>query len=179
VRSTSPPPRRVDGYIRVRRVGKRRGPRFISPNVQREAIEAWAARQGFELLQIFEEFDASGGRADRPLLDAAIERIEARASSALVVWRVDRFGRSLSDGLRIVEHVRDIGGGFYSVQDGLDIETDAGRLALQILLSVAEYQLDVSRANWATARERDPPRRAHLRLRPGRLLQDAQRPAAS
>jgi DNA invertase Pin-like site-specific DNA recombinase len=144
----------VDGYVRVSRVGKRRGPSFISPTVQREAIEDWTARQGYRLLEVFEELDQSGARADRPLLEEAIRRVEVGASSALVVWRVDRFGRSLGDGVRTIERIRSVGGGFYSVQDGLDISTDAGRLVLRILLSVAEYQLDGVRAGWEAARER-------------------------
>jgi hypothetical protein len=78
----------VDGYVRVSRVGKRRGPSFISPTVQREAIDDWTARQGFRLLEVFEELDESGARADRPLLKEAIRRVEVGASSALVVWRV-------------------------------------------------------------------------------------------
>src|SRR5688572_2403673 len=148
---------RVDGYVRVSRVGKRRGPRFISPSVQREAIEQWAARQGFQLLEVFEELDESGARADRPLLEQAIRRIEAGASAGMAVWRVDRFGRSLSDGVQTIERIeriRAVGGRFHSVQDGLDISTDAGRLVLRILLSVAEYQLDGMRAGWDAARER-------------------------
>jgi DNA invertase Pin-like site-specific DNA recombinase len=145
---------RVDGYVRVSRVGKRRGPSFISPSVQREAIEEWAARHGFELAEVFEELDESGARSDRPLLELAIRRLEHRATSALVVWRVDRFGRSLDDGVRLIKRIRAVGGGFYSVQDGLDISTDAGRLALRILLSVAEFRLDGIREGWDTARQR-------------------------
>lgn len=144
---------RVDGYVRVSTVRKRRGARFISPTVQREAIQEWVRRQGFTLSDVLEELDESGARADRPLLQRAIERIEAGASDGLVVWRVDRFGRSLSDGLHIIERIRAAGGGFYSVHDGLDVDTEAGRLALRILLSVAEFQLEGIRAGWDAARE--------------------------
>lgn len=144
----------VDGYVRVSHVGKRRGPSFISPTVQREAIEDWASRNGCQLIQVYEELDESGARADRPLLEQAVQRIEEGVSSALVVWRVDRFGRSLADGVRTIERIRAAGGGFYSVQDGLDIGTDAGRLVLRILLSVAEYQLDGMRASWDASCER-------------------------
>ena len=158
----------VDGYVRVSRVGKRKGPSFISPTVQRDAIEEWAARQGFRLLEVFEELDESGARADRPLLEQAIRRIEVGATSALVVWRVDRFGRSLSDGVKTIDRIQSVGGGFYSVQDGLDISTDGGRLVLRILLSVAEYQLDGVRAGWDAARERAIRRGVHL-SRPCRL----------
>ena len=51
----------VDGYVRVSRVGGRRGERFISPAVQRELIESWAATRGARVLEVFEELDESGG----------------------------------------------------------------------------------------------------------------------
>jgi len=141
----------VDGYVRVSQVGYRRGERFISPVVQREQIEAWAAARDVDLLEIFEELDESGGRADRPLLEAAIRRIEAGVSHGLAVWKVDRFGRSLIDGLLVIERIRDAGGHFFSVQDGLDASTDTGRLVLRIMLSMAELELDRIRAGFAIA----------------------------
>ncbi len=155
------PRRRVDAYIRVSRVGKRRGPTFLSPAIQRDAIEAWAAAKGLEILEVFEELDASGSRGDRPLLQRAISRIEIGVSDALVVWRVDRFGRSWADGVKHVERIRSVGGGFYSVGDGLDIDSAAGRLALGVLLSAAEYQLDNIRAGWEEATERAVRRGVH------------------
>jgi DNA invertase Pin-like site-specific DNA recombinase len=74
----------------------RRGPRFISPAIQREGIEAWAAARHARLLDVFCKLDESGGRADRPLLERAIEQIETGASQGLVVWKVDRFSRSVT-----------------------------------------------------------------------------------
>ena len=159
---TASPKLRVDGYIRVSRVGKRRGPRFISPVVQRDAIEGWAARQGASLLEIFEEMDESGARRDRPLLERAVRRIESGGSAGLVVWRVDRFGRSLIDGLHCIDRVRHAGGTFYSVQEGLDSSTDAGRLVLRILLSVAEFRLDGIREGWEESRKRAIRRGLHM-----------------
>jgi hypothetical protein len=50
----------VDGYVRGSRVGLRRGERFISPGVQREQIESWAAMRGVRLLGVIEELDAPG-----------------------------------------------------------------------------------------------------------------------
>jgi DNA invertase Pin-like site-specific DNA recombinase len=60
--------------------------------VQREAIVEWAQRHEVELGRIFEELDAPGRGAPRPLLATALARVEAGASRGLVVWKVDRFG---------------------------------------------------------------------------------------
>ena len=142
----------VDGYIRVSDTAGRHGERFISPVEQREAIERWAVQRGFHLMEVYEELDDSGARADRPLLERAVTRIEAGVSNGLVVTHVDRFGRSLLDGLQAIERIRARNGEFYAVADGLDTSTDAGRLVCQILLSTAEYQLARVRAGWDTSR---------------------------
>jgi DNA invertase Pin-like site-specific DNA recombinase len=142
----------LDGYVRVSKVGGRDGERFISPAVQREQIEAWASSRGHRLGQVFIELDESGARADRPLLTAAVARIEAGISDGLVVSKINRFGRSLLDGLLAIERVRVAGGTFFSVQDDMSTATDTGRLVLRIMLSMAEWELDHVRAGWEIAR---------------------------
>ena len=152
----------IDGYIRVSRVGKRRGERFISPRVQREQIETWATGTHKRLLWVFEELDESGVRADRPLLHEALERIETGVSRGLAVSRVNRVGRSLIDGLMQVDRVRAAGGELYSVLDGLDTSTSAGRLVLRIMLSMAEMEIDRIRDDWDAAHERAIKRGAYI-----------------
>ena len=142
----------VDGYVRVSRVGGRRGERFISPSVQRELIESWATTHGARVLEVFEELDESGGRADRRLLEKALRRVESGISQGIVVSKVNRFGRSLLSGLAAIERVKAAGGRFVSVQDGLDTSTDSGRLVLHILLSLAEWESDRISAEWEQAR---------------------------
>ena len=144
----------VDGYVRVSQVAGRSGESFISPLVQREQIQAWCVARGFALGEVFEELDESGARADRPLLEQAVGRVEAGESGGIVVAKIDRFGRSLANGLAAIERVTRAGGVFASVQDGLDLSTDTGRLVLRIMLSMGEWELDRVRATWNTAREK-------------------------
>src|SRR3954447_2740417 len=110
-----------DGYVRVSQVAGRFGDSFISPIVQRDQIEGWALSRGETIGEIFEELDESGARSDRPLLMKAIKRIETGESRGLVVAKLDRFGRSLRDGLAAIQRIRDADGVFVSVQDGLDL----------------------------------------------------------
>jgi len=102
----------VDAYVRVSQVGGRSGERFISPSLQREQIEHWVRARGYVLGEIFEELDASGGRGDRPLLEEAIARIERGDSQGIVVAKIDRFGRSLANGLAAIERITGAGGVF-------------------------------------------------------------------
>lgn len=142
----------VDGYVRVSQVRGRAGDSFISPIVQRQQIEAWAALNGNGVGVIFEELDRSGTSWDRPLLAEAIDRLERGLSDGIVVAKLDRFGRSLIESLQAIERIRCAGGTFAAVQDGLDLTTETGRLALRIMLSTAEWQLDRIREQWHTAR---------------------------
>lgn len=103
--------------MRVSDVRGRGGPSFISPTVQRERIEAWCGLYGARPGEVFEELDESGGRADRPLLLEAIERVELGLSDGIVVARLDRLGRSLTDALGHIERIHLAGGTFVSVQD--------------------------------------------------------------
>jgi site-specific DNA recombinase len=144
----------VDGYVRVSQVGGRRGERFISATVQRERIEAWVTLHGAWLGEVFEELDESGGRRDRPLLLRAIRRVETGESRGIVVAKLDRFGRSLIDGLGAIERITAAGGTLVSVEDGFDLGTDTGRLVYRIMLSMAEWELDRVRANWLAARQK-------------------------
>jgi DNA invertase Pin-like site-specific DNA recombinase len=152
----------IDGYIRVSQVRGRSGASFISPAVQRERIESWARLQGAVLGEVFEELDESGARKDRPLLIEALRRVESGESQGLVVARLDRFGRSLTDSLAAIERIQAAGGTFASVGDGLDLSTDTGKLVLRIMLSMAEWELDRIRSQWDVARERAVARGVHL-----------------
>ena len=144
----------MDGYVRVSRVGRRRGERFISPSEQGDTIEGWARAHGVEVLEVFREFDESGGRDDRPLLEKAVERVESGISQGVVVSEADRFGRSLLSGLAAIQRIKVAGGRFVAVKNGLDTSTDTGRLVLRILLSMAEWDSDRIREKWEAARTR-------------------------
>src|SRR5919106_1079542 len=170
----------VDGYIRVSQVNDRQGERFISPSVQRERIEGWARLHRATVGEVFEELDESGARADRPLLERALARVELGESGGIVVSRLDRFGRSLLDGLAAIDRITRAGGTFVAVEDGLDLSTDTGKLVLRLLLSLGEWELDRVRTTWRTAQERAIGRGVHIGPAPigyrrrddGRLVPD-------
>src|SRR3954453_18263297 len=103
------PTRVLDGYIRVSRVGGREGERFISPGVQREQIENWIHTRRASVGEVFEELDESGARGNRPRLGEAIERVERGETAGLVVARLDRFGRSIVDGLKAIQRIQQAG----------------------------------------------------------------------
>jgi site-specific DNA recombinase len=142
--------KRLDGYIRVSRRGGRTDDRFLSPQIQREKIEAWAANQDVEIADWWEEIDQSGGTLDRPKLRLALERCRTNESDGIVVADRSRFARTLLAGLQVIQELEDLGKTF-AAADGFDSSTPEGRLAVHIMLSFADFELQRIRENWRRA----------------------------
>lgn len=99
---------------------------------------------------------ASGTREDRPELARALEYV--REGDVLVVWRLDRLGRSLRHLLDVVHGLGDAGVQFRSLSDGIDTTTSAGRLLFTIVGAIGEFErnmiIERTNAGLAAARAR-------------------------
>lgn len=153
---------RLDGYVRVSRVGGREGEGYISPDVQREAIERYAGEMGGEVVAWQTDEDYSGGNTERPGFQAALERLEAGETDGVVVMRIDRFARSTADGSRIVREIVGRGQIFASCHERIDPKTPEGGFMLRSFLSNAELFLDQIKASWETSKARAIARGAHI-----------------
>jgi hypothetical protein len=96
------------------------------------------------------------------MLLGALHRVESGESDGIVVARLDRFGRSLTDSLAAIDRIQRAGGTFISVQDGLDLSTPTGTLVVRIMFSMAEWELDRIRSNWQIARFKAIERGVHV-----------------
>ena len=137
------PQRRAIGIIRVSQVGGREGERFVSPDEQRERIEAACERDGLALVAMHEELDVSGGRtlADRPGLSAAVAAIEAGHADVIAAAYFDRLFRSLGTQAEVIERVERAGGQVLAVDVGQVSNGSAGQwLSGTMLGAVTEYQ---------------------------------------
>ena len=140
---------RVDGYVRVSRRNGRKGPSFISPDVQRDAIKAWAKAHGARV-RWHEEIDRSGREGkSRPVFDEVMARIAAGKSDGVVVWKLSRFGRSLIESATRIRAIEAAGSAVYSATEG-----DQSKLTRNILLAVAEDESDRIQTGWAEAQSR-------------------------
>jgi len=113
------------GYARV---SKTEG-QDLTP--QLDALDAAGCRR------IYEE-KASGGRWDRPELKRLLDHLNR--GDVLVVWKLDRLSRSLKDLLLILERLEAIGAGFRSLTEAIDTTGPAGRMMMQMLGAVAEFE---------------------------------------
>jgi site-specific DNA recombinase len=131
---------RALGIVRVSRTN---GDGAVSPSEQRERIEAACARDGLELVDVFDELDVSGGAAleKRPGLSRAVRMVEAGEADTIVVAYFDRLVRSLAVQAEIVSRVEQAGGGILAVDVGqVTNGSSAQWLSGNVLGLVAEYQ---------------------------------------
>ena len=155
----------IDGYIRVSRVGGRAGESFISPTAQREKITKFADLHGHRVTRWHEDLDQPGSKAARPGFQAAVARVEAGETDGIVVAKLDRFARSVADAAVAIRRLRDAGGQLLSVEDNFDSSTPMGRFAVNMLLSLAELELERIRDSWLTAQEHAVRRGVHVASR--------------
>lgn len=117
--------------------------RSASVEEQRQAIEAYCEREGWELVATHEEQDVSGGRplAKRPGLLAAVEAVEASHADVVLVAYFDRLVRSLAVQAEVVERVERAGGRIATLDAGeVSTRTAASWLSAQFLGAMSEYQ---------------------------------------
>lgn len=107
-----------------------------NPDLQRDALAAAGCGRVFE-------DEASGSRADRPGLAQALDY--ARDGDVLVVWKLDRLGRSLSHLIATVAALQDKGVGFRSITEAIDTTTPGGRLVFHLFGALGEFERDLIR----------------------------------
>ncbi|WP_457938432.1 recombinase family protein [Mesorhizobium sp. 10J20-29] len=121
---------------------------FNSLDAQREACAAFIASQvglGWKLVaDHYDDPGFSGGSMERPALHRLLRDIRDRKVDVVVVYKIDRLTRSLTDFSRIVEVFDKAGASFVSVTQQFNTTTSMGRLTLNVLLSFAQFEREVT-----------------------------------
>ena len=119
---------------------------------QRDIIQQYAKSRGYEL-EFFEDRAKSGKNTQRPEFERMLKSLDKKPQ-AIIVSKIDRFARSLSDLLKTLEYLDQNGIGFVSVNDsGIDTTTPNGRLLLQILGAFAEFERNMINSRTRAGRE--------------------------
>jgi len=121
---------------------------FNSLDAQREACAAYILSQRHEgwsaLSDRYEDGGFSGGNMNRPGLIQLLADVKAGKVDVIVVYKVDRLTRSLADFAKMVEVLDGAGASFVSVTQALNTTTSMGRLTLNVLLSFAQFEREVT-----------------------------------
>src|SRR5665213_214485 len=121
---------------------------FNALHAQREACEAFIRSQrgeGWRLVEAaYDDGGISGGTMDRPALQQLLANIRAGQVDTVVVYKVDRLTRSLTDFVKMVEVFAAHGVSFVAVTQQFNTTTSMGRLTLNVLLSFAQFEREVT-----------------------------------
>src|SRR5438128_10627872 len=121
---------------------------FNSLHAQRESCDAYIKRQRHEgwtsLPSLYDDGGYSGGSTERPALKRLLADIQSHLIDVVVVYKVDRLTRSLTDFAKIVEIFDAAGVSFVSVTQQFNTTTSMGRLTLNVLLSFAQFEREVT-----------------------------------
>jgi site-specific DNA recombinase len=121
---------------------------FNSLDNQREASEAYVksqAHEGWKLIRTrYDDGGYSGGSMERPALQKLLDDVRARRIDVVVVYKVDRLTRSLADFAKLVELFDAHQVSFVSVTQAFNTTTSMGRLTLNVLLSFAQFEREVT-----------------------------------
>jgi DNA invertase Pin-like site-specific DNA recombinase len=136
-------------YTRVSTAGKTKAATdtatFVqNPEVQEQPLRDLVTQRGWHLYRVYSD-RASGAKERRPGLDALLADARRGLFNAVIVWRFDRFARSVKQLVLALEEFRTLGIDFISHQEALDTSTPMGRAMFTIIAAMAELERSIIR----------------------------------
>ncbi len=110
------------------------------PEMQLAELREFAARRGWEIISEYVDEGVSGSKESRPALNRLMTDAHRRRFDAVLVWKIDRFGRSLKHLVNALADLDAYGVAFISLRDNLDLTTPTGRLMFQVVGAMAEFE---------------------------------------
>lgn len=110
------------------------------PTLQTSELREYCERRGWSVAGEYVDIGISGSKEKRPELDRLIVDASRRRFDKILVWKLDRFGRSLRHLVNSLAELETLGVDFVSLRDNLDLSTPSGRLMFQIIGAMAEFE---------------------------------------
>ena len=124
-------------YARVSRQDQKTLP------MQIQTLRKYAKSRGWRV--VMEDRDTASGASDRPRRDEILRAARQREIDAVLVWKLDRWGRSLIDLMATLRELTELGVGFVSITEALDLTTTTGRAMSGMLAIFADYEREILR----------------------------------
>ena len=113
-----------------------------STDLQRREIDRFLEQRGWGVAHYYED-KASGTNSNRPQLKLMMNDIRSGHGKMVVVWRLDRFARSLKDLITMLQELSERNVAFISIKDNIDLTTSTGRLMVHLLGAFAQFEADL------------------------------------
>lgn len=111
--------------------------------MQLKAMRVYAKKRGWKITREVQEIGS--GAKTRPKREDLLKEARRRHLDAIIVWRLDRWGRSVSDLIGSIRELTDTGVGFVSLTEAFDLTTPAGKALSGMLAVFAEFERDILR----------------------------------
>lgn len=126
---------RVALYSRVSTTGKGQ-----DCEVQTRELREFATRRGWTITEEYSDAGVSGAKERRPALDTMMQAARHRKFDAILIWKLDRIGRSLRHLVNLLAELEAVGCTLCSFSDNLDLSTPQGRLMFGVIAAMAEFE---------------------------------------
>ena len=110
------------------------------PEMQLRELREYAQRRELQIVEEYIDSGISGSKDSRPALNRLMVDVHSRKFDAVLVWKIDRWGRSLKHLVTSLAELDAYGVAFISLRDNLDLSTPSGRLMMQLLGAMAEFE---------------------------------------
>src|SRR5664280_1034333 len=115
------------------------------PEMQLAELREYAGRRGWQIVEEFTDQGVSGCKESRPSLNRLMSDACRRRFDAVLVWKIDRFGRSLKHLVTALADLDAYGVAFISLRDNLDLSIPTGRLMFAVIGAMAEFELSLTK----------------------------------
>ncbi len=108
-------------------------------------LRAYTTARGWKVFKEYLDIGVSGSKEQRPAFNQLMEDARKRRIDIILVWRLDRFGRSLKHLVNCLDELKTLGVGFVSYKESLDFTTPTGRLMFHLLGAFSEFEKELIR----------------------------------
>ncbi len=110
------------------------------PELQLRELREYSRRRELQIVEEYVDNGVSGSKDSRPALNRLMADVYSRKFDAVLVWKIDRWGRSLKHLVTSLAELDAYGVAFISLRDNLDLTTPSGRLMMQLLGAMSEFE---------------------------------------
>jgi DNA invertase Pin-like site-specific DNA recombinase len=110
------------------------------PELQLRELREYCASRGLTIVQEYTDVGYSGSKESRPALNQLMIDARRRRFDSILVWKLDRFGRSLRHLVNALAELEALGLSFISLRDNLDLSTPSGRLMFHVVGAMAQFE---------------------------------------
>ncbi|MBI1860462.1 MAG: recombinase family protein [Deltaproteobacteria bacterium] len=125
--------RKIGIYLRVSTTDQ-------SMDLQRAEILQFLKARGWSSFEVYEDSGKTGTNGNRPALKKLLQDARVRNIDLVICWKLDRLFRSLKDLVNTLQEFEELGVEFISLKDNIDLTTASGRLLMQVIGAMAEFE---------------------------------------